>query len=299
MKKRRHHYVWQHYLESWADVDDGQIYCLREGKIFKTNPINVAVKGDFYRLKEFSVDDISHLKEIIKRCPDFLQQEYNNLIVLFDILFKFKRKAEIDGTLDTELESILDVQINNFEENIHTSVENSGMKYLHMLLNKDLSFYGSKPDAILFIKYLCLQYMRTEKRRVNSIKATSWQNVIDTNKIWNILTHIFSANMAWSILNDINEFTLLVFDNKTDNPFITGDQPVINTHGTVTALTEQVHELEFYYPLSPSKAMVLTKTPEKHLQVTAEIVDMHNHRIVLGSHQQLFSCSEESLIRLL
>jgi hypothetical protein len=298
MKKRRHHHVWRHYLESWADNDDGQIYCLQEGNIFKTNPINVANQRDFYRLKEFTVDDINHIKEIIKRSPDFLQQEYHNLIKLFDVLFKFKRNAELNGTIDTELEIILDTQINNLEEDIHTSVENSGMKYVHMLLDKDLSFYKSKLDVILFVKFLCLQYMRTEKRRVNAIKATSWQHIIDTGKTWNILTHILSANMAWSLLNEIKEYTLLVLDNKTENPFLTGDQPVTNTHGTGTALTEQVYKVEFYYPLSPSKAMVLTKTLEKHRQVTAETVDMYNRHIVLGSHKQLFSCTRESLARL-
>jgi hypothetical protein len=143
-----------------------------------------------------------------------------------------------------------------------------------------------------------MQYMRTEKRRVNAIKATSWQNIIDTEKIWNILSHIFAWNMAWSLLNDIREFTLLVMDNKSGNPFLTGDQPVINTHGTETALTEQVYKVEFYYPLSPNKAMVLTKTPERHTQVTAEAVDMYNRHIVLGSHEQIFSCSRESLARL-
>jgi hypothetical protein len=88
MKKRRQHYVWRYYLESWADIDDGQIYCLRNGNIFKTNPINVANKRDYYRLKEFTVDDVNHIKEIIKRSPDFLQQEYHLLILLFDVLYQ-------------------------------------------------------------------------------------------------------------------------------------------------------------------------------------------------------------------
>lgn len=298
MKKRRHHYVWRHYLESWADIDDGQIYCLRNGNIFKTNPINVANKRDFYRLKEFSVEDVNHIKEIIKRSPAFLQQEYHNLILLFDVLYQFKRNAELNGKIDSEMEMVLDTQINNLEEEIHTRVENSGMKYVHMLLNRDLSFVRSKLDTILFIKFLCMQYMRTEKRRVNAIKATTWQNIIDTGKIWNILSHIFATNMAWSLLNDIRDFTFLVMDNKSGNPFLTGDQPVINTHGTETALMEHVYDVEFYYPLSPERAMVLTKTPEKHSQVNAVAVDMYNRHIVLGSHEQIFSCTRESLDRL-
>jgi hypothetical protein len=204
----------------------------------------------------------------------------------------------MNGKIDPDIEMALDMQINNLEEEIHTRVENSGMKYVHMLLIRDLSFVKSKLDTILFIKFLCMQYMRTEKRRVNAIKATSWQEIIDTAKIWNILSHIFATNMAWSLLKNIRDFTFLVMDNKSGNPFLTGDQPVINTHGTKTTLMEQVYDVEFYYPLSPDKAMLFTKTPEKHNRVTGETVDMYNQHIVLGSHEQIFSCSRESLARL-
>jgi Protein of unknown function (DUF4238) len=58
VKKKRHHYVWQHYLKLWARKDD-QIFCLRKGKIFPSHTKNVAMESDFYKLEPFAPRELS------------------------------------------------------------------------------------------------------------------------------------------------------------------------------------------------------------------------------------------------
>jgi hypothetical protein len=46
--KRRHHHVWQNYFHPWTA--DGALYCLQDGRIFRTGTRVVAVQMDFYKL---------------------------------------------------------------------------------------------------------------------------------------------------------------------------------------------------------------------------------------------------------
>ena len=65
MKKRKHHYVWEHYLDAWAT--DGQIWCRRADKYFPTSTENVGQRRDFYRLKELSDGDVAFVERLIMR----------------------------------------------------------------------------------------------------------------------------------------------------------------------------------------------------------------------------------------
>jgi hypothetical protein len=86
-----------------------------------------------------------------------------------------------------------------------------------------------------------------------------------------------------------------VLDNKTDAPFITADQPIINLDGTFS--DEPPEKQEFYYPLSPTKAMLLVEeTSEWHMtQVTSLSVNRFNALMLRSAYEQVFSNSEEYL----
>jgi hypothetical protein len=300
MKIRRQHYVWRYYLGPWTV--DNQLYCLRDNKIFRTIPMNIAQTRDFYRLKELTADDIVHIEEFIKRGPEHLIPEHSNMVVIFNLLFNYLRNEGLSVSGDSEVERKIDVLVNNFQEDVHTRIENSGAEYVNMLRNKDLSFFKSKADAMRFMNFLCVQYMRTEKIKTYSIKATAHYETINTERIWNILSHITAMNISWSILCEFHTWTPVLLENETDTPFLTGDQPVINTRGTGTGLAEQVFDLEFYYPITPKIALLISQNPiyhtKKPARLTQEKVDEYNRHIVLGSHTQIFSSTEESLARI-
>ena len=62
MKKRRHHFVWQYYLKAWTVA--GRIACWRNGQVFRTDPTNVAVEKDFYRLRDISERDVATISAV-------------------------------------------------------------------------------------------------------------------------------------------------------------------------------------------------------------------------------------------
>jgi len=63
MKKRKHHYVWEHYLKAWET--GGKVWCARGEKIFPSSTENIAHSRDFYRLKELSDSDVDLVKRLI------------------------------------------------------------------------------------------------------------------------------------------------------------------------------------------------------------------------------------------
>ena len=301
MKKRRQHYVWRYYLEAWA-VDD-KIYCLRGNNVFNPNPINVANKRDFYRLKELTEGDMSFINKVIEGCPVPLKKLHQNLIDMFGQVFKISRYVNSSGKSNPAFEAAMDIAINNFEEEYHTKIEHSGAKYISMMLDNNLNFCKNDKELIPFLNFIAVQYMRTEKRKANVIKATEHQDVFNVERMWNILSHIFATNIAFDLFTERKKYNTTLLLNETDNPFLTGDQPVINTFGTGTGLKEEVHEIEFYYPLSPKVAVIISRDPKykkkNYLKIDAESVDAFNRHIILGSHEQIFSCSEEPLTRVM
>jgi hypothetical protein len=58
--RRRHHTVWQQYLKAWTV--DGVIWCLQNGRIFRTRTPAIAVEKDFYKLQQLTPEDIDLIK---------------------------------------------------------------------------------------------------------------------------------------------------------------------------------------------------------------------------------------------
>jgi len=86
-----------------------------------------------------------------------------------------------------------------------------------------------------------------------------------------------------------------LLDNDTDTPFITADQPIINLEATHTG--KPPDRLEFFYPLSPRRAMLLLEllTRQNDFPISAVSVNHYNMMMVQNSYEQVFSNSEEYL----
>ncbi|MDI1279662.1 DUF4238 domain-containing protein [Methylobacter sp.] len=93
---------------------------------------------------------------------------------------------------------------------------------------------------------------------------------------------------------------MVLLKNNTISEFLTGDQPVINTYAIGLAEEETPEELEFYYPVSPNLAILITKNIEVRnsniLLLNKSQVDDYNKMIVQQSHSQLFASSKEALL---
>jgi len=298
MKKRKQHYVWRYYLRSWSENE--KIFCLRDGKIFESNLMGVANKRDFYRLKELNLDDIKFIKKFaIDPSPPHLQKLHYNLIKQFNsIPFELKSYVDSKGIDDSKLKGEIDKAINNLEEDLHGGIESSAIKYIDSILREDIKFFNTDEGKMEFIYFLCVQYMRTQKIKLSVLNATSVNKSINTEKIWNVLSHILATNMGWNLYAN-RKFKMVLLKNNSVKEFITGDQPVINTYATSVSNLTPPDKLEFYYPVSPSLAILITEK-ENHkesnrLALNEKDVVSYNKLIVKNCHDQIYATSKSIL----
>jgi hypothetical protein len=186
----------------------------------------------------------------------------------------------------------------NYEEDYHADIENIGNKYLYMIRERNISFFenDNEEERMAFLFFISLQYMRTKKRRSESIRAFENDN-INMRAIWPIMAHMYSTNIAYSLHLD-KGFNLVLLINNTNIDFITGDQPLINTYGVNDKRELLKDELEFYYPITPKISILITKniTNKKEILINdeSEIIN-YNKMIIKSSEEQIFSNTEEQL----
>ena len=95
MVARRQHYVWRHYLEMWQGEDDS-VWCFRNQKIFTTNPTNIMVEKDFYKLQELTREDIDILQEFVKKTTPSLRNTHKALVANFAFIAEASKRLQVD-----------------------------------------------------------------------------------------------------------------------------------------------------------------------------------------------------------
>src|SRR5690606_26341737 len=118
-------------------------------------------------------------------------------IDVFTYIFKFKEELHFKGIKDEELNTVIDVMINNLEEDLHTKIEEKAIPILASLTNGKLSIKDKKDEAIDyneamgdFILFLTTQYFRTKKLKMNYFKVLQILPEIknmNPENIWNVL----------------------------------------------------------------------------------------------------------------
>ncbi len=234
----------------------------------------------------------------IKPSPVILQSLHTNLMKQFNLVFELKNYAHVQGIKDSELKTRLEEIENNHEEDFHGQIESSAIKYLESILSSNIEFFSTDEGYMEFVYFLCVQYTRTKKIKTRVLSIVKPPPNIDFEKIWNILSHIFATNMGASLYVDRHAYQLVLLDNQSSIQFITGDQPVVNTYasGDPKIPTQQ---LEFYYPVSPSAAVLLTKKEKyggdnKHL-ISAVEVSTYNEFIERNKYEQIYAASKSAL----
>lgn len=297
MKKKKQHYVWRKYLQTW--VTNEQIWCYREGKYFQSNLMNIAQERYFYKLKNLSDEELKFLTQFSTHpgTSKTLQKLNLGWIHMFTLVQKMKDSCEKYGVGNQELDIEFDELEHNFEENFHSHIEDSSTKFIDSILNKNIDFYHDDDKCEVFLHFICVQYVRTNKMKQNVIAQTKSSIPVDGNKIWNVLSHIVATNLACSLYVDRAKFKLILLSNITNVTLITGDQPIINTYGN----DEPVTKLEFYYPVSPVLAILLTDSDSytygQEIVLSIKEVDNYNTLISKQSYNQLYSKSKAELER--
>lgn len=288
--KKLHHIVPRFYLEAWAEK--GKVYCLQGGEIFRTSLRNVAAENHFYRLRELSESDITFIRgAAIEDSPERLKPLHENLLRQFASPHAAKAHYEKHGTASPILLAAINRDIAEANENFHATIEQSFQPYLKSLRAGDLTFLSNDKDAVMFYRGLAVQYMRTNHRRRIELAMTP-DNRVRYERTANVLTHIFAVNIGYSLFNDYPRLKLVLIENPTDVPFITADQPVINIAAKLKD-TGAPSTFEGYYPVSPTKALLILEPNSEFLpkSITISALEAHfwNLRIASRAYRQVFA----------
>ncbi len=290
---RRQHHVWRRYLEGWAT--NGKIWCLQNGRVFETNIINVAVERDFYRLRDLTDADIFLIRALMKDSPPPAKQVLDNFILMFGMFGRFRSIPLVAN--NAELLALIDREVITMEEKFHAQIEGNIKPIFDAIRRKNLSFYDDPDLCGQFCHFLSLQNLRTKGVQHRLFAKTTEQHGMSLARAWNVLRHIMAVNAGGSLMLERKARPLILLENETEVPFITGDQPVINLLSPGSG--EPPRLLAFYYPVSPRLAVILDEVNERTCYaagpVSADRVVALNRRIRAAAHTQVFGSSRDVL----
>jgi hypothetical protein len=193
----------------------------------------------------------------------------------------------------------LAVQLTQFEEANQGHTEQSGLAYLQALINGDSSFYAEPDDASKFCFFLMQQYFRTKRMQdaiTRAIPAGLSPDVV--RRSWPVLRHIFATNTGFAIYARRETMKLSILQAPDGMEFITCDQPVINTYAAGAPGTI-VKDDEFYYPVSPRRAIMMsehTSYADLHGTTIGDVrMSYLNDLVRRSAHEQTFASVKASL----
>jgi hypothetical protein len=294
VRKHRQHHVWQEYLRSWTR--DGGIYCLREHRIFRTGTSALAVERDFYKLPEWTIEDLQAIKQtfLVDDLHPLLRDLHATVLDRPAMLALLQHWPAL-ANAPPEVDQLLETFRTNFIEDYHAMIESDFLPILPRLLDGDVSWYENGAECIPFLVFLCAQYMRTKGMKERSIQDV---RAVDLTRTWDVVALLMAQRVAWSFYADRRIRTPTIIRNKSATPFITSDQPVINICGGKRGTAPDA--MSIYYPLSPELALYLGEPGEAAGigppdQVTAEGVGELNIKIAKAAHSQIFAHLEAPL----
>jgi hypothetical protein len=300
-EKIYHHHVPRFYLLAWAQ--DNRIWWSGYGKVICSELTVVGGENHFYRLEALNDRDRFHLVEMMKRLGHgslesnkYFLRRFTMPHVVRNILLTYDPALEIEGEKVSDWIKALDIDIANAGEDYQTTVENDFRPYLDSMMKGDAAFYQDDRKAADFLYGLMLQYNRT--RRMREVIASMQSLFEDFRAVWTIFHQMMSVTAGASFYSDRKRFKIILLENHTNVPFITGDQPIVNLHGDPVNHTPP-DKMELYYPLSPTKAMLYLELENAMFadrrEVTMEEAHDFNRQIASGSFKQIFAATEDSL----
>ncbi len=296
--KKLHHKVPRFYLKAWdeqeRDAEHAQVFCLQNGVIQPRNLRNVAAENHFYRLRELSDSDVNFVRKVaIADSPESLKPYHEKLVLFLSLPHRVREKLLTSGDATREGLAQLDGLIAEMNEDIHTSIEESLKPFLESMLAGDSSFYADAPKAANFFRGIAAQYLRTDIVKKPRI---TWKENFE--RVANVLVHIYAVNVGCHLYADRARYKIALLENHSEVPFVTADQPVINITSSPTE-TKPPEKFELYYPLSPTKAMLLVEPSSDHfphnLSVSAMSVHVYNSHMAAHSYRQIYGSSRQVL----
>jgi hypothetical protein len=148
----------------------------------------------------------------------------------------------------------------NSIEDYHGAIEENLLRFLKAMLDGDIGFYSNDKDVAEFFYAIAVQYTRTKQMRESALLNFGEQTIrgVDTRRVWPVISELIAMELGLNLYTRKDWYRLVLVENDSDTPFITGDQPVINIHGE-QEVGKVPDKAKFFYPLSPARAMLLVE----------------------------------------
>lgn len=280
-KKKRQHYVWQHYLAAWES--NGKVQCWQDGKVFAAGTRNLGVEGHFYALRELQAQDEALIEQLIQQCDVHLRPIAEGWRDVFAAPGRLAKKM---GSWPEVLKlkgkpAELLAAVSDLEEELHCLFEAAGKPLLASLRTGRIP---SHEDMTELLPFLTTQYTRTKATEVAVTSATGGK----VAGIWQVMRHVYASNMAIQILRS-GDFKADILTARDEHRFITGDQPVVNAQGVWIPEGQQTTLLDLYYPVSPTYALLVSKQSSWTQRfVTRLEANARNATMAKAAHAQVY-----------
>jgi hypothetical protein len=305
---KKQHYVWRHYLRTWADNETIWAFFKELKRVEKPNLMGVAQERYFYKLIDFTEKEEIFLKNFIDKNSPIAVKDLNfDFLNLFTSTGKLKKQLEQNSNPDIDKEKIAE-EIRKLEINLmevtHGKMEALGFKLLEFKSLEELKTILQDDYIFDAIMFLCFQYFRTRPMKNSVIKSFEGDKFEDfAKKAWNILSYTLATTLAKSISLDKN-LKFIFIENQTENHFITSDQPIFNILNDKFDKNGEINELELYYPISPVNSIIIHFRPEQkeqfvNLIASDENVEYYNKKVFENSEFYVFAKTEEQLNKMM
>lgn len=250
--------------------------------------MNIGQERDFYAIRDITEKDIQYLIAMTEHRHGGALNEHNSeLIALYEFVSKLRNVEDADQKIQELL-----IQ---FEENIMGHIENDGIQYMEMMHKGEVGFFSEDEHRAKFSFFAMIQFVRTKRMSEiikNLVRESLGTKGVNIDNVWLIEKHIDAGHMALSLFSD-KRYEMYLLRNETEVSFISGDQPIFNIHGV--GVTDCIpSEVEFYYPISPVLAVMISKN-EYPPQVTLDQVNKYNSLVKQMAYEQIYA-RDESLL---
>ncbi len=334
---KRQHYVYRKYLKSWADTNtsDPQLSALVKdsNRTFRSGLMGVAQQKYFYEFKVLT--EVEKMMAIIlshSRYNVLNHADPYSIIRNIEIINIAEKHQLSDKNSNYSHQHFTDLR-RQLGENMQSKYEESGQKFIDLLLNEDISFYNTDDGKIEFIYFFIMQYIRTKSMRENlnntfsdlssnldklvrlldeisrkahehnipfdKEKAAEELNDLDSNLVFNnvvpFITYTTVDELVYAFTQK-NRMELYIIKSHPEIKFITGDQPAINIHSPSPNYKKEVDDLEFYYPLSPDIAIILNFPDHQGWpkHLSKQQTIELNEKIYEAAHLQVYAANDNA-----
>ena len=294
----KQHYVWRRYLSSWQD-DPGD-YRVWTGiinlkQVMKLGLKDVAQSRFFYKLEELTETELAFLKQYAGQLSFRVKELADIIIDGYEFYSSIKQAIAVGEVSMTQegQHQLRRIEANAFES-IHGQIELMGDALLKCGDSNELRTLSVEHEYD-FIFYLLVQYMRTKARKESFYDSLSGRPELQqiARKCWPFFNIITAMQWVEGMLIK-NDYRFVFAHNNTGVPFITGDQPAINSRWKEKDADGNIIGLEIYYPMSPTAALIMEFNPgEKYSDMEVDKDYVKERNIMMKEEAGLYIFANE------